>query len=709
MKRIRTFLVIFVVATFTASFFAAGALWGLSAYRFMSINWGLLIALFVLVLQNGSIADRAAGALSSMGRVRGGAYISAAVFIILAFLLRSNHDLWGERLIVSRSIEEGLFFYPNAPLGILVNRLFFRASNGLFLLTASASTALLSIIAGGCFVLGAFSLAGSLFPAERSDRAAAASLLICNGYIVIFFGAGGNIPLAVLFSLLFLVSSLLHLRDRMPLIVPGALFLIAVLSHISAVYLLPALIYLLVRCFGRGGRRGQALNACFVTAGALIVVEVAARVLWGIPGPLLNLLNRALASLTVTGGDLAAESIRGAFNTFLVIGPAGLALLALVAARREGTPGEGKDSPHGERGFLASAVVPALLLCIAAGWRVEHGLRWHILASTGPVFATSLLLSLRRIFGGGARFRRAAAMLTVLGIFHILPLVLINAIPDAAERRLLSLPLPEGQSETILGVRALERNELEPAAEWLIEAADKDSLNDIARYHLGRTYMKQEYYMRAITSFQEAHTLHPGSIQYRFWLAEALIGYGWNEEAVAQLEFLTEAYPDSIRFWRRLGYARNHGGMFEEAISAYERVLLMEPSNEDNVLALVSALTNRGTELQKEGEIEGARKHYELAINLFPMGWAAQNNLAALELDRGNIDVAYGILERTLKMHPTEAKLNLNMGLVLEKMERYEEAYGYIRKSLELDPLAPGVEEHLNRLLEEAERGANGP
>ncbi len=708
MNRIRIFLVIFVVATFLASFFAGGALWGLSAYRFMSINWGLLIALFVLILQNKSIADRVANGISTIGRIRGSAYISAAVFVILAFLLRANHDLWGERLIVSQSIEGGLLFHPNAPLGMLVNHLFFRAVNSLFLTTASASTALLSIITGGLFVIGGFSLAGVFFPADRGDRAAAAAFLLCNGYIIIFFGAGGNAPLAALFSLLFLVSALLHLRERLPLLVPTFLFLVAALSHISAVYLLPALVYLLVRGFGRGRRR-TALNACFVAAGAWIVVEIAARVLWGVPGPALNLLNRAVASLKVTGGDLAAESIMGALNTLLIIGPASAALLALLAAPPDGRSHEGTDPPHGEQGFLFAAAIPALLLCIAAGWRVEHGLRWYILASTGPVFAAAALLSLRRIFGGGARFRRVAAMLAVLGLFHLFPLVLINAMPDSAERRLLSLPLPEGQSEMILGVRALERNELEPAAEWLIEAAAKDSLNDLARYHLGRTYMKQEYYMRAITSFQQAHTLRPGSIQYRFWLAEALIEYGWYEEAMGQLEFLTEAYPDSLRFWRRLGYARNHGGMFEDAIAAYERVLLMEPSNEENVLALVSAVTNRGTELQKEGEIEEARKYYRLPITLFPGGWAAQNNLAALELDQGNIDEAYGILEKTLKRHPTASKLNLNMGLVLEKMGRYEEAYSYIRKSLELDPLAPGIDEHLNRLLREGKERKIAP
>jgi len=694
---------------------------------------------------NERVSGAVARAFASAGRIRGIAFAAAAAFVILAVVLRARHDLWGERLIVSEMIRAGLDFHSNAPLGMLLNHLFFIAGNSLFLLDPAASTSILGIIAGGCFVLGAFHLAGIIAGGDRGDRAAAARLLVLNGYIALFFGAGGNAPIAMLFSLLFIAGALLHLRGRAPLLVPSALFLAASLSHVSALYLLPPLAYLIARGLGRSARRREALNACFATAGVWIVVEVAARAIWRVPGPAQNLLSRALASLSITGGALLAESVTGALNALLLMGPAAFAALALVAAGRdraalpddaarhtaEGGGGAASSdpaaSPHDapspgipsapggaepsreERRFFALLAASALLLCIAAGWRVERGLRWYVVAATGPAFAAYTLMRLRLVFGERSRFRRAAAMLAVLGIFHALPLVLTNAIPEAAERRLLSLPLQEGRSETILGIRAFENGEIDTAEQRLAEAAAKDSLNDLARYYLGRVYMKKDFYMRAVTSYYEAHELRPGSIQYRYALSNALIEQGWYDEAIDQLEHLTRAYPDSIRFWKRLGYARNHGGRYAEAIEAYERVLIMEPSEEDNILALVSALTNRGAELQREGDVEGARTHYELAISLYPIGWAAQNNLAALELDLGNVEKAYDILENALRRHPGSAKLNMNMGLALEKMGRYEEAYGYMRKSLELDPMSPGAEEHLNRMLQEAKEREAAP
>ena len=78
--------------------------------------------------------------------------------------------------------------------------------------------------------------------------------------------------------------------------------------------------------------------------------------------------------------------------------------------------------------------------------------------------------------------------------------------------------------------------------------------------------------------------------------------------------------------------------------------------------------------------------------------WAASNNLASLELSEGNIEKAYGILEEALGRYPFIAKLNTNMGLTLEKMERYEEALEYLQKAAELDPMYSGAGPHIERL-----------
>jgi tetratricopeptide (TPR) repeat protein len=700
LKTVKIFLVIIVLATAAASVFAGGGLWGLSSWRFVSINWGLICALAALLFLSNRVTDRFIEAAEAMGRTRGFRILAVAVFLLLAYLLRADHDLWGERTAVAYSIDGGLYFLPNSPLGMLVNALFFRLCNGLLLMSASASTSLLSVIAGACYLLGGFYAAKTILGGDRGSTVSAAKIVLFGGSAALFFGAGGNEPLAILFSLLFIVSALRYARGDIPLLLPSLLFLASLLSHISSVYLFPALIYLTVECSRRKGRKREVMNTVFLVAGALIVFEFAFHVLADSPGPLGYFAGRAAGMLSGVGEIGPAAALLGALNALLLSGPAAVAALVLLIPHPGEAGPDGRGSVGAERNLLKALLVPALLLCLAAGWRIESGLRWHIVAPAFPAFAVCLLWTLRNRLPAGPVMRRALTIFAVLGIFHTAPIILANTSPAAAERRLLSLPLPSGRSETILGIRAFEHENFERAEEWLSIAAEKDQANDLSRYYLGRLHMRSDYYVKAITRFNEACEIAPDSPRYAFALAEALIAYSWYAEAIERLEQLTSAYPDSIRFWKRLGYAMNHGGMYADAIEIYGRVLLMEPSNEGNVEALVSAITNRGTELHREGDIEGARKHYERAIQLYPSGWAAQNNLAAMELDLGNTEKAYGILEKALELNPFVSKLNLNMGLVLEKMGRYEEAYDYLRKSYELDPMYSGAEPHLQRLLE---------
>jgi tetratricopeptide (TPR) repeat protein len=219
--------------------------------------------------------------------------------------------------------------------------------------------------------------------------------------------------------------------------------------------------------------------------------------------------------------------------------------------------------------------------------------------------------------------------------------------------------------------------------------------------------MKDEKFIEAVQYYARAYQLEPENTEYHFKLAESFIGKRWFEEANHHLEQLVETYPDSIRFWKRLGFARNHGGMFEQAVAAYERVLELEPDEEQNTMSLSSALLNRGAQLQKEGDFESARTLYARVIHLYPTGWRAFNNLATIEMELENYIGAYDILEASLELHPSASNLNFNMGIVLEKLGRYREALEYLRRSADLDPLSSKAGDHIER-IENKLRGADG-
>ncbi len=705
MRTAKTFAVTFIIVTVVSWFLPWNWLWGLSSWLSVSVILGLLFAIYASMTLINSISDWWAAIASYWAEKKWFDILAFAVVLVVFYLLRWRHDLWGERLQVAAAIGAGQYFHPNAPLGMLLNRAFYWIMSHLFLMSASTSTSLLSVLAGGFYMLACLHAGRTIFGRGRGETGADPALAFLGGgllafsggFMVIFFGAGGNTPLATLFAILFIARALRFVRGENSVFMPVLFFLLAVLSHLSAVYLLPAVVYLVILAIARSDRRSDGINALFVLIGFWIVVEVFIKVYIGVMGPSQYLIGRIAATLSGSGGVHFSGWLRDSLGALLLTGPItiGAIVFRIRSLKWERSLGAAEKL---ERNLLGAIVAPAMLLVLASGWRVDGGLRYHIVTPAGPAFVFCLLWTLRRTIPEKIDLRRILTILVMLAAFHTLPWILVNAIPQAAQRHLQSLPLSAGRAETILGVRAFEEDYRDRSTELLTTAAEKDSANHTARYYLGILHMKNDDYIKAITRLSEAYEIEPGNRLYRFELANACIEHGWYEEAVSHLQALTAAYPDSIRYWKRLGYAFNHGGMYPDAIEIYEKVLRMEPTEEANLQALVSAITNNGSKLHREGDNEGARRMYELAIELYPPGWAASNNLASLELSEGNIEKAYGILEEALERYPYVAKLNLNMGLALEKMGRYEEAIEYLLKAAELDPMYSGAGRHIERI-----------
>ena len=223
----------------------------------------------------------------------------------------------------------------------------------------------------------------------------------------------------------------------------------------------------------------------------------------------------------------------------------------------------------------------------------------------------------------------------------------------------------------------------------------------LVKTRLGRIAMKREEYAEAITHFLDAHELKRDGPRERFDLAEALIANRWFPQAIAHLETLTVAYPDSVVFWKRLGYARNNGNRYVPAIAAYERALALEPRNEENLRNLVSALLNRGAELQDANRLEDARAMYDRVIETYPRDWRAFNNLATIEMKLGRMKEARALLDRALADYPYESSIHFNLGIVLEKLGDKKGALREMRLAHELNPVYSAAPVHIGRLEQE--------
>jgi tetratricopeptide (TPR) repeat protein len=690
-----------VALCLAASFLLERGLWGLAAWGAVS-PLAALAAAAILVPQ--FFRPIPADFFRRIPAIRPRALRIAAVAAasILCFrLLGARHDLWGERITLASALEHGRWL-PAGPLSTLVRYAAHRFLNAVFLWGATETIALFAVCFGTLYVFAARLAAARVFPAEpeREVRPLATAFLLANGFVAVFLG-GGNAAVATLLALLFLVSSLELARGERSLALPSTLFAAAILSHVSAVYLLPAFVYAAAIALRSRAGRTRSLAALAVPAAAWLLFEAAGAALrFATPARfLLAYVSHAAAGLPRGGAPAAGGAALDALNAFLIVGPASVAAAVLLLRRpeRSGRASEREPSSR-ERRMLALAAAGGLALVAASARGIDGGLRWHVIASAGPAFSLFALWTIRRRAGAVEDARRAVSTLFLAGVFHVLPLALLGTVPKFAERRVRALPLAPGRAEMILAEQAEDTGDRAAAKRWYEASLAVEPSNGTAERRLGDIAMKEEEYPVAITHYLNAHELAPADARGRLDLAEALIGNRWFPEAIAHLETLAAAYPESAVYWRRLGFARNNGNRYEGAVAAYERALSLEPDREENVRNLASALLNRAAELQMEMRYDDARRLYDRVIALYPQEWRSWNNLALMEMDLGNDAKAEEMLKRSLTLHAYEPALHTSMGLVLEKQGRLVEALRHLHTSADFDPLYSTAPRHIERI-----------
>lgn len=78
------------------------------------------------------------------------------------------------------------------------------------------------------------------------------------------------------------------------------------------------------------------------------------------------------------------------------------------------------------------------------------------------------------------------------------------------------------------------------------------------------------------------------------------------ERAIEPLEFLTQKSPETLNYWNQLATAYNKVGRLNDAESAYQKLLELEPSNKDFYF-------NLGLIYKEQGKLSKARQYFETA------------------------------------------------------------------------------------------------
>ncbi|MFQ6031652.1 MAG: hypothetical protein ACE5K2_01915, partial [Candidatus Zixiibacteriota bacterium] len=249
-EKVVLFVCAFVILVHAgASFFPEERLWGVNQLAYVPfIPRGIIIILAFLILVpkvNKILYDAFARSFNLVEKnlKRINRYYRYVLFslgsIIPFWLFKAKTFLLGDGWVRRSEIVAGTKLSVTEPLDFYLHALVYSFLK----LDAYQTYTLISCLAGALFILSALWLS-HLLGKEDKEKALAFVILVSMGSVQLFFGYIESYSLVYVGILTYFLLSFLYFRGRCALFFPSLAFFISTSLHLSAVYLLPSLIYL---------------------------------------------------------------------------------------------------------------------------------------------------------------------------------------------------------------------------------------------------------------------------------------------------------------------------------------------------------------------------------------------------------------------------------------------------------------------------------
>ncbi|HXE55241.1 MAG TPA: tetratricopeptide repeat protein [Tepidisphaeraceae bacterium] len=149
--------------------------------------------------------------------------------------------------------------------------------------------------------------------------------------------------------------------------------------------------------------------------------------------------------------------------------------------------------------------------------------------------------------------------------------------------------------------------------------------------------------------------------------------------------------------WSNLGTALSDQGRYDQAISAYEQGLTINPNQPQIHNNLGAALRHAR---RREEAIQSFRRAIELRAD-YPEAW---NNLGSALRESGKLDDAIAALRRAIHLRPDYAEALSTLGCTLDAIGRYQEAVAFCGRAAAISPSLIGVHCNFGNALKDVGR-----
>lgn len=508
---------------------------------------------------------------------------------------RAGNLFLGDGFAIVGSIPQGSGFHPYEPLSIALLEFVYQTvgplmeSGGPSYAPAWRAAALASAFAGAAFVPILYGLSrelcclgplGSVRWANSGVLVALVFLgLLAQGYVQLFFGYVEVYGLLTVGIAGYLWAALRNLRGALPLWVPSLVLALTIALHLSAALLAPSLLVLIIRSFVNPEKRVVAVRDLALSTGAFAAVAAGLMALGDGYNLFSTLWQTGVKALSreqelIGGYFLSSAHVRDFLNGQLLIGPISflfflpVTVWSVVHWREIRIPGA----------FLLVAGGSYLGAMVLAGdSNLGYARNWDLLAPGALVMSVSAIglmsLQMHRL----VVFQRVVAVCLVVSLFHTVPWVAVNASPDRALERFVTLPLGLGRVESTVGYWFAIQEKFEVAEAWLQKSLRENPANVRAYYVLGDIYRYQNRLESASRAYAGALVYRPDIRDIRLKRIDVSIRGGELEVAAQDLEYILDSDPDAHEYWAMYGLVLLEMGRQQEGVSALHRAIRLAP------------------------------------------------------------------------------------------------------------------------------------
>ena len=610
-----------------ASFFPQERLWGLNLLHYVPPfpRW-LLVALgFVILIPpvNRFIADGLAKllGLAESGSRRINKYYKYALISLASFLpfwiFKIKTYLLGDGNLRVAEISAGWKFSATEPIDFYLHAQISR----LLKMDPYTTYAILSCLAGVIFVF-LILLLSDLLGKEGPEKLCIFSVLATMGANQLFFGYVESYTLMYVALAGFLLFSLYYLKGKCGLFWPSLIFLLGLSLHLSAIFLLPSVLYLWI---AQKSQETEPNKKVF----SLVNITRMALFLLIIGGGFLILRNyrpqkTGLTSFLISPlGASESETSLFSFSHFidffnhqLLVSPLGIPLwFILVLFFRKKI-----DFNKREVIFLFVVSLCALVYAFLVDPKLGYPRDWDLFAFTGlgyTILGVFLLVEFLKE-SKLKRLRYVTLALIATALISTFPWIYVNSTEIKGVERLTDLLDLDGKKSALgheqlayyyrnhnqkdkeieewkkaialfekprylknLAATYVEVGKYQEAASLLEKILSKDPNDHLTHSDLGKVYVSLGRYEGAKQQFQKAIKLksdNPVYYENLGFLFFNLKLYKESEEAFKKgLQVDTTYFPN----YRNLGFVYFTSGENEEAIRYLEFYLKFEPQAKD--------------------------------------------------------------------------------------------------------------------------------